>query len=284
MNISYLCQSYPPMVSGAAVIAEQIAEAMVSRGHSILVFCASDKGKAYSKVTDNYQLIRLHAYHNPLRVDQHFSIWGRGRIRDELKRFQTHIMHLHDILSFGASALKAAKDLKIPVIATIHQLPHIISPYLDQSNLVQHSIKEGLWIYGNWILNQCERIIAPSEYVAQKLNAHINQSSSVISNGVDLNIFKPDPSIENERDALCKKYGLNPLLPIILHVGRLDKEKYVDIVIRASAAVMQQIKVQLLVVGDGCDREKLEILCKDLGIARRCHFPGFIGDNLSDLI
>ena len=43
MRIAYLTQSYPPMISGAAISARQTAESMVGRGHQVLVIAASER-------------------------------------------------------------------------------------------------------------------------------------------------------------------------------------------------------------------------------------------------
>jgi glycosyltransferase involved in cell wall biosynthesis len=72
------------------------------------------------------------------------------------------------------------------------------------------------------------------------------------------------------------RYGLDPDLPVILHVGRLDVDKQVNLVIRASAQTINQVDAQLLIVGDGRQREELIELCANLGIGRFCHFPGFV--------
>src|SRR5262245_13808570 len=37
MRIAYLTQSYPPMVSGAAIFGERLAKEMTKRGHQVLV-------------------------------------------------------------------------------------------------------------------------------------------------------------------------------------------------------------------------------------------------------
>ena len=80
-------------------------------------------------------------------------------------------------------------------------------------------------------------------------------------------------------DGLLEKYHLDPNLPIILHVGRLDADKRVPVVIRAAAKVMEQVPAQLLVVGDGECRESLMDLSRQLGIDNRSSFPGFVDLN-----
>jgi glycosyltransferase involved in cell wall biosynthesis len=64
-----------------------------------------------------------------------------------------------------------------------------------------------------------------------------------------------------------------------LHAGRLDTEKQVEVVIRAAAKSMESSPAHLLMIGDGTCREDLEYLCRDLGIAERAHFTGFIHDS-----
>ena len=43
MRIAYLTQSYPPMISGAALVVERLAKSMAERGHQVLVIAASNK-------------------------------------------------------------------------------------------------------------------------------------------------------------------------------------------------------------------------------------------------
>jgi glycosyltransferase involved in cell wall biosynthesis len=62
----------------------------------------------------------------------------------------------------------------------------------------------------------------------------------------------------------------------LLHVGRLDVDKSVNIVIRAAAMSMIQNEAHLLIVGDGTEKAKLVRLCKELGIGARSHFPGYV--------
>jgi glycosyltransferase involved in cell wall biosynthesis len=61
----------------------------------------------------------------------------------------------------------------------------------------------------------------------------------------------------------------------VLFVGRLDKEKNVDQLIRAAAALPD---VRLEIVGDGACRERLTALAERLGVRARIRFHGFVSD------
>lgn len=65
--------------------------------------------------------------------------------------------------------------------------------------------------------------------------------------------------------------------PTILSVARLTKQKRLDRLIRAFAAVRTQ-NAQLLILGDGEDRASLETLANELGVASRVSMPGYVPD------
>lgn len=279
MRIAYICQSYPPMISGASLAVQRLAEGMAARDHVVLVMTASERGDAYTEEFDNLKVRRLRAFQNPLRVDQSFLLWDRNIISAEFKEFKPQILHLHDPLNLGVAGLVTARRLQIPVALTLHQVPRFVSAYLPNVPALQNTVESGLWSYGSWLLQQCEKVIVPSHAIAEEIHSHDIQRPNVISNGIDLHTFNPDPPDPSERETLCLRYGLDPDLPVVLHVGRLDVDKQANLVIRASAQAINQVDAQLLIVGDGRQREELIELCANLGIGRFCHFPGFVETN-----
>jgi glycosyltransferase involved in cell wall biosynthesis len=63
---------------------------------------------------------------------------------------------------------------------------------------------------------------------------------------------------------------------VILHVGRLDPDKNVDLVMHAAAKVLHEIDAQLFIVGDGKQQQELIQISGSLGIHQNCYFPGFV--------
>jgi len=82
-------------------------------------------------------------------------------------------------------------------------------------------------------------------------------------------------------DALPEPWAENPELPIpegaplLLCVARLAPQKGVDIAIRALPSIPDAM---LLVLGEGPERERLEALARELGVAERVLMPGRVGD------
>ncbi len=81
---------------------------------------------------------------------------------------------------------------------------------------------------------------------------------------------------EEEKTTLREKYHLSDK-PIIIYVGRLDKEKRVDVLVKA-AALLKNKDFQLIIAGKGVEKEKIRKLVKRLHITDNVVFLGYLPD------
>ena len=279
MKIAYITQSYPPMISGASLVVEKLATGMAERGHFVLVIAASDKGQAYTTENGRIKIVRLASVPNPKRAKQNIVLWSQKAIEDELEHFSPEVLHIHDILSMGVFGLLTAQRLNTPIASTVHQLPWFVTAYLPELPMLHETVEYGLWEYSRWLDKQCQTMVVPTRTIAKIIQKNVGFLPKVITNGVDLDHFGNIQLSEEKRATLYQKYKLDPDRPIILHVGRLDTDKQVDFVIRATAKTMKATNAQLLVIGDGEHLEELVSLTKQLGIAEHSQFPGFVSPN-----
>ncbi|MEN8181896.1 MAG: glycosyltransferase family 4 protein, partial [Myxococcota bacterium] len=69
----------------------------------------------------------------------------------------------------------------------------------------------------------------------------------------------------------------------IAYVGRLEPYKRIDLVLRAFASVKNRFSAaELVVIGRGKARAKLERLARELGLEGRARFTGFVSDRTRD--
>jgi glycosyltransferase involved in cell wall biosynthesis len=111
--------------------------------------------------------------------------------------------------------------------------------------------------------------IAVSRSTADDLVARGMRSDtiSVIHNGVDLDLYRPDPAQRRYPE------------PTLLYLGRLKRYKRVDLVIRAVAGLVERgVECRLLIAGSGDREEALKSLAGELGLHERVEFLGFVDD------
>jgi glycosyltransferase involved in cell wall biosynthesis len=112
-------------------------------------------------------------------------------------------------------------------------------------------------------------VVAVSESTARDLRARGMTESAieVIPNGVDLQLFRPEPDSVRFPE------------PTILYLGRLKRYKRIDLIIRAVAALKQDgFGVRLLVGGKGDHEGILKSLVDDLEIGDLVRFLGYVSE------
>ncbi|MBS0204309.1 MAG: glycosyltransferase [Planctomycetes bacterium] len=96
---------------------------------------------------------------------------------------------------------------------------------------------------------------------------------SVISNGVDVERFASAPVAD------LTSLGISPTRPVVITVGRLEKQKGIEFLLQAAASLLQdRPDCQFLIVGEGHDRASLEAQAGSLGISRSIWFVGARSD------
>lgn len=130
-------------------------------------------------------------------------------------------------------------------------------------------------VIGRSIVRHADRMIAISENEVADYLGYGGQAERVvlIPNGVDANEF-----VCNDRAGFLTRHGL-PDRPFILFVGRLNRIKGPDLLLRAFLALECRFSDwQLVLVGpDEGMRAELESLVSSSGVGGRVRFLGFLG-------
>jgi glycosyltransferase involved in cell wall biosynthesis len=128
-----------------------------------------------------------------------------------------------------------------------------------------------------WLTPQMDKIVCVSQGVADYCAGKFSfpaEKLVVIPNGVDLSRF------ENVQPADLTALGLPPGRRAILYVGRLVQQKGLDWLLGEVIPMAFQDLPQydLLLVGDGPQRQELEALAEKQGINHRVHFAEWLPD------
>ena len=113
-------------------------------------------------------------------------------------------------------------------------------------------------------LGEASRLFAISQNVANRAEASTGLTAEVLAH--------PPQAL----DYRCENYG-----DFVLSVNRLDRAKRIDLLIEAAAS---DGSLEIVIAGEGPDRERLERLARDRGLNGRARFTGRIGESeLADL-
>lgn len=95
-----------------------------------------------------------------------------------------------------------------------------------------------------------------------------------IPNGIDLDVYHP--VTRDQKEVKKKSLGINASKKLVLFVGRLEHKKRVDFLLKAWKIVQadKRISANLLIVGDGSLRMKLEIFKNQLKVCDTVTFHG----------
>lgn len=124
-----------------------------------------------------------------------------------------------------------------------------------------------------WLARRVSAFVACSHFNAWQISAHYKRFPGVIYNGVDVSHFRPglrDPELR-------RQLGIGDDEILFTFAGRIVGWKGLAIAVRALAeAVLKELPVRLLVIGDGDAKLGLVALAENLGVANRIIFQGAV--------
>ena len=167
-------------------------------------------------------------------------------------RLRFDVIHAHYAVPQGLLGVLLKKIKKRPLVVTLHGS--------DVTVLGRNPLTRPLVAY---VLKEADRVITVSDYL-RKEALRIGGSGEkvrVIHGGVS-------PGKRPRKEAGDKN--------TVLFIGALVKQKGADVLVEAFKRVMEKHKAELLIVGDGPERESLERLCRGLGVA--AEFSGYVED------
>ena len=232
MKVLIASDTYYPHVNGASYFTQRLAEALTERGHEVGVIAPSLTVHNDTLLRGKVRIFGVHSF--PILIVPKFCFvfpWAiNRRISRVIEDFKPDIVHIQMHFPVSRAVLNAARKRDIPVVATNHFMPDNLTHYLHLPESVTQAINTAMWRDASRILGRAQGISAPTQTSVDLMQPQISTKMRVISNGIDLTRLNP----KNDPVPARAAYKL-PAKPILLFVGRLDKEKNVDVVLRAVA-------------------------------------------------
>lgn len=276
LRILLVLDSYPPDLNGGAYFTHRLALALDKAGHEVLSFGPSLNLRSGM---DRYEGVSVHRFSSlgtPLYRDFRMinPIGLRQRVSEALSDFAPDVIHIQGKFLLGGTVFREASSRGIPMIATNHLMPGNFAHHFR----IPRSLNE---VYESWVwgrvfemLNHVPIVTCPTESGIQAMRrAGFEGAVEAVSCGIDHGRFFPGEPASGFRE----RFGV-PEGPVLISTGRLDKEKNLDLVLRAVRSALDRVEFTFLVTGDGAERQTLGSLAEELGIAKHVRFVGVLTD------
>lgn len=272
MRIAIFTETYLPQINGVVTHIKILKEGLEALGHTVLIVTADSKAHTHY-LKDNVLHCPAHNLKRIYNLDLASPV-SRTRLK-YLREFRPDIIHVHNEFSIGLSGMAIAKILKVPLVYTLHTMYDDYIYYIAPKPLIPLT-KKLSHRYFRMFPQNAAVVTGPSKK-CQEYTYEIGSDKKVevIPNPVELDAFAPQASTPQQRAQIREQYHIPQDATVACFVGRLGREKSVDVLLRFWAQEMKpQDNMRLLIIGDGPEKEPLEQLAQQLGITDTVVFTG----------
>lgn len=245
LRIALFSGNYNCVRDGANKALNRLVQYLIDHGASVRVYSPVASKPAFEPAGD---LVAVPSFGLPTRSEYRVALGLPASIKADIRRFRPTHFHLSapDWLGTGAQAF--ARELGVPVVASLHTR---FETYLDYYRL---------GFLAGWMSRRLDRfyggsdcILVPNEPIAEEFRARgWGGKVRIWSRGVTRDIFTPE-----RRDMAWRRaHGYRDEDAVVLFFGRLVVEKGLDMFEAAVAELRRGgDPVRPLVVGDGPARD-----------------------------
>ncbi len=269
MNIGIFSDTYCPQVNGVVSSILTLEKKLREQGHNVYIFTIS-----HPDAEDSLPYVhRIASLPFIFLKDHRVGIVYSNKAVKKIKRLKLDIILSQTEFSMGIFAKLVAKKLDIPIVHTYHTV------YEDYMHYVSKGIELSPKIarkYSKSFCNGVDGIVAPTKKTQNLLKTYgVKKPIQIIPTGIDFSPFKREKYSNEEITNLKNTFGIPLDSPVILFVGRVAKEKSIDMLIEAMPEVIKTIPdTKLVIVGDGPCRLELEELAVKLKVHDSVIFTG----------
>jgi phosphatidylinositol alpha-1,6-mannosyltransferase len=270
MNLAIITQDFPPELGGLQTFAAEHAKRFQKECEAFFVI-APDKPRARQFDKNlSYPVSRIKTS-NPF-----LGLKAIPKARQMFKKYGVRNSFHIQWHTLPASLYAKRQGLVDKIFVSVQGRDMLFNPFYSLPGA-----RQGYELYKGKMLAQVDRFFPASDYMAGLLSRHgvEDERIKVIINGTDPARFYPE-NTDQARRAIGFEGD-----EMVLTVSRLVSKKGIDTTIKAFAKVLKRHpSSRYVIVGDGEQKEELQQLAINLGIADSVQFAGSIPHHHPDLI
>ena len=272
MKIALFTDTYPPEINGVSVSVGLHQKVLLDQGHEVLVITTNPFGK---QIVIDAGVIRIPGVELKKLYGYRLSTFFSAKAYQYIRKWQPDVIHIHTDVGIGIFGKITAFFLKVPTVVTYHTMYEDYTHYAGfLKGLASRVVKQ----FSKSIAEQCTEFISPSLKTKEKIRSYgVDRFINIVPTGIDFSRFQRT-SLDAHKLAEVKNRWILPGEKVLLSLGRVAKEKSMDVILKGFAKVIQsgEDHIRLLMVGDGPDRHGLIELANQLGISNKVSFVGAV--------
>ena len=277
MRIGIFTDTYPPFINGVSTSISMLEKALKKKGHQVFIVTVNPENMSYKY--ENYDhIIRIPGI--PIGIYD-YRLTGIYPIRaiNKIKKWNLDIIHSHTEFGIGTFARIMAHQLDIPLVHTYHTMYEDYVHYITKGHFDKSSKKIVEHLTKFYCDKTASELIVPSKktYDLFKEKYQFEKNIHIVPTGIDVDRFYREHLKHDDLLAIKQELGLKPEDFVIIYVGRLAKEKSVEVLLEEQVEISKKYPhVKLMIVGSGPDYENFIQMSHDLGIADSVIFTNAI--------
>lgn len=269
MTIAFFSDSYTPYVSGVVQSIRLTARALTRLGHQVIVVAPAYPAHDANEPDDTGALvIRLPSIPAPGQPVFRIPLPWRRALRP-LSGQRLDVVHAHSPFLSGGLARWVARRHRAPLVFTHHTLYH---EYAHYGLLPAWALVPAILRRVGAFCRAVDCVVAPTASIAALLPRLYGSTApvEVIPTGLELRAFR-----EADPAWLRQTLGIPGDAPVVLHVGRLAREKNILVLMQALRHILDEMRsAHAVVVGGGPFLAQLHRAASEAPFAGRLHLVG----------
>ncbi len=270
MQIAYFTNYYLPVINGVVRSIESFRNELTKQGHNVFIFAQEDKD-----IDDKVPFIfRYPSLTLPIQMDIPAVIPVSPFVDQLLPSLMLDVIHTHHPVLLGQAAANKAEELNLPLVFTFHTQYREYTHYVPlPQDAIQEFLKETVDTWLGDFMRKCQHVVIPSKSMEDILISKygLKDRYTVIPTGIDLTPYR-----QADGEVLRSSKGWQDDI-VLISTGRLAPEKNWETFLHAAAkAYEKHPDLRVVLIGDGSDKDTLQDLAAELGIAERVTFTGAI--------
>ena len=244
-----------PTFGGSGIIATELGLALARRGHTVHVV-SSETPWRFDGYVENLFFHEVESHEYPLFGHDNYVLALASKMVEVASRASLDLLHVHYAIPHAAAGFLAREILG-------KQGPRLVTT-LHGTDITVVGQDRSFLPVTRFSIERSDAVTVPSRFLREatyeQLGVDRGVAIEVIPNFVDTEVYRPD--------------GARHGRPVIVHTSNFRPVKRVDDVVRVFSLLRRGRDCELVLIGDGPERSRVERLARDLGVDDSVTFLG----------